>query len=118
MPNAPILEVSGKDMVRGGPRVVKVTEAHVREALREPVQAILEVVLRALEKTPPELAADIYRNGMLMAGGGSLLKGLDEYIARETRLKVFVDKDPLTTVLRGTAKAMLDRETYRSVFIN
>jgi rod shape-determining protein MreB len=55
---------------------------------------------------------------MLMAGGGSLLKGLDEYIARETRLKVFVDKDPLTTVLRGTAKAMLDRETYRSVFIN
>ena len=118
MPNAPILEVSGKNMVRGGPRVVKVTEAHVREALREPVQAILEVVLRALEKTPPELAADIYRNGMLMAGGGSLLKGLDEYIARETRLKVFVDKDPLTTVLRGTAKAMLDRETYRSVFIN
>ena len=53
-----------------------------------------------------------------MAGGGSLLKGLDQYIARETRLKVFVDKDPLTTVLRGTAKAMLDRETYRSVFIN
>lgn len=69
----------------------------------EPVQAILGAVLRALEKTPPELAADIYRNGMLMAGGGSLLKGLDQYIAQETRLKVFVDKDPLTTVLRGTA---------------
>lgn len=117
-PNAPSLEVSGKDLVRGAPRVVTVTEGHLREALREPVQTILNTVLRALEKTPPELAADIYRNGMLMAGGGSLLKGLDQYIARETRLKVFVDKDPLTTVLRGTARAMLDRQTYHSVFIN
>jgi len=117
-PNAPVLEVSGKDLVRGAPRVVKVTEGHVREALREPVQAILGAVMRALEKTPPELAADIYRNGMLMAGGGSLLKGLDQFIARETRLKVFVDKDPLTTVLRGTARAMLDRKLYHSVFIN
>lgn len=117
-PNAPVLEVSGKDMLQGTPKVVTVTEGHIREALREPVQAILNVVLRALEKTPPELSADIYRNGMLMAGGGSLLKGLDQFIARETRLKVFVDKDPLTTVLRGTARAMLDRRTYHSVFIN
>lgn len=117
-PNAPVLEVSGKDMLQGTPKVVTVTEGHIREALREPVQAILNVVLRALEKTPPELSADIYRNGMLMAGGGSLLKGLDQFIARETRLKVFVDKDPLTTILRGTARAMLDRRTYHSVFIN
>lgn len=117
-PNAPVLEVSGKDLVCGAPRVVQITEGHIREALREPVQAILGAVLRALEKTPPELAADIYRNGMLMAGGGSLLKGLDQYIAQETRLKVFVDKDPLTTVLRGTARAMLDRQAYHAVFIN
>ena len=75
-------------------------------------------MLRALEKTPPELSADIYRNGMLMAGGGSLLRGLDQFIARETRLKVFVDKEPLTTVLRGTARAMLDRRAYHTVFIN
>lgn len=117
-PYAPVLEVSGKDLVRGAPRVVKVTEGHIREALREPVQVILGAVMLALEKTPPELAADIYRNGMLMAGGGSLLKGLDQFIARETHLKVFVDKDPLTTVLRGTARAMLDRQLYKSVFIN
>ena len=117
-PNAPVLEVSGKDLVCGAPRVVQITEGHIREALREPVQAILGAVLRALEKTPPELAADIYRNGMLMAGGGSLLKGLDQYIAQETRLKVFVDKDPLTTVLRGTARAMLDRQAYHAVLIN
>lgn len=117
-PNAPALEVSGKDLIQGTPKVVTVTEGHIREALREPVQAILNAVLRTLEKTPPELSADIYRNGMLMTGGGSLLKGLDQFIARETHLKVFVDKDPLTTVLRGTARAMLDRKTYHSVFIN
>ncbi|MDR0816889.1 MAG: rod shape-determining protein [Desulfovibrio sp.] len=117
-PNAPALEVSGKDLIQGTPKVVTVTEGHIREALREPVQAILNAVLRTLEKTPPELSADIYRNGMLMTGGGSLLKGLDQFIARETHLKVFVDKDPLTTVLRGTARAMLNRKTYHSVFIN
>ena len=117
-PNAPALEVSGKDLVQGTPKVVTVSEGHIREALREPIQAILETVLRALEKTPPELSADIYRNGMLMVGGGSLLKGLDQFIARETRLKVFVDKEPLTTVLRGTARAMLDRRAYHTVFIN
>lgn len=117
-PNAPVLEVSGKDRVRGAPRVIKLTEGHVREALREPVQAILDVVLRALEKTPPELAADIHRNGMLMAGGGALLKGLDTFISQATGLKVVVDREPLTTVLRGTARAMLDRQLYHSVFIN
>ncbi|WP_298032360.1 rod shape-determining protein [uncultured Desulfovibrio sp.] len=116
--NAPSLEVSGKDLVQGTPKVVTVSDGHIREALRDPIQAILETVLLALEKTPPELSADIYRNGMLMAGGGSLLKGLDQFIARETRLKVFVDKDPLTTVLRGTAKVMLDRRAYQAVFIN
>lgn len=117
-PNAPALEVSGKDMVQGTPKVITVTEGHIREALHETVHTILETVLQALETTPAELSADIYRNGMLMAGGGSLLKGLDQYIARETHLKVFVDRDPLTTVLRGTAKAMLDRKAYQDVFIN
>lgn len=116
--NAPALEVSGKDLVYGTPKTVTVTEGHIREALQDPIRAILNTVLRALETTPPELAADIHRNGMLMAGGGSLLKGLDQYLSRETRIKVFVDKDPLTTVLRGTARAMLDRKAYRAVFIN
>jgi rod shape-determining protein MreB len=117
-PNSPALEVSGKDLVQGTPKVVRVTEGHIREALREPLQIILDAVVRTLEKTPPELAADIFRNGMLMAGGGSLLRGFDQFIARETQLKVFVDKNPLTTVLRGTARVMLDRKTYRSAFIN
>ena len=117
-PEAPVLEVSGKDLVQGRPRAVTVSEGHIREALAEPVQAIRDTVLRALEMTPPELAADVSRNGLLLAGGGALLKGLDQYLARETRLRVFVDNDPLTTVLRGTARAMTDRKGHASVFIN
>lgn len=117
-PNAPSLEVSGKDLVHGTPRTITVSGGHIREALAEPLQAVRDVVLRALEATPPELAADVGRNGMLMAGGGALLKGLDQYLARETRLRVFVDREPLTTVLRGTARAMSDRRGFASVFIN
>lgn len=118
MPNAPILDVSGKDVVLGTPKVVRVSEGHVREALRDCTKAILNALFNALEKTPPELAGDIYRNGLLLAGGGALLKGLDQLIARETRLKVIVDNDPLTTVLRGTGKTLDDREFYSQVYIN
>ena len=117
-PDAPVLEVSGKDLVQGRPTAVTVSEGHIREALSEPLQAVRDTVLRALEMTPPELAADVSRNGLLLAGGGALLKGLDQYLARETRLRVFVDEDPLTTVLRGTARAMADRKGFASVFIN
>lgn len=114
----PALEVSGKDAVHGTPKVITVTDGHIREALKEPVQLILTTVFQALEKTPPELSADIYRTGMLMAGGGSLLKGLDTYIGKAINLKVVVDDEPLTTVLRGTAACMMDRKTYKDVFIN
>lgn len=116
--DSPGLEVSGKDLVQGMPRAVAINEGHIREALADTVKAIRNALLQALEKTPPELAADVARNGILMAGGGSLLKGLDQYLARETHLKVIVDKDPLTTVLRGTSRAMLNREEFKSAFIN
>jgi len=116
--NSPGLEVSGKDLVQGMPRAIAITEGHIREALADTVRAILRALLQALEKTPPELAADVARNGILLAGGGSLLRGLDQYLARETHLKVFLDKDPLTTVLRGTSRAMLDRVQFKSAFIN
>lgn len=117
-PNSPGLEVSGKDLVQGMPKAIAINEGHVREALADPLRGILNALLQALDKTPPELAADVARNGILLAGGGSLLKGLDQYLARETRLKVFLDSDPLTTVLRGTANAMLNRSEFSSAFIN
>ena len=111
-------EVMGKDAVLGTPKTVSVSEAHVREALRDPLQAIAGAVLRALEMTPPELAADIYERGMLLAGGGGLLRGLDQYLAAAAHIPVRVDDDPLTTVLRGSARAMRDKRTYEDLFIN
>lgn len=112
------LNVSGKDVVQGVPRVISISDGQVREALSQIVRMIGESVLRVLESTPPELASDIFRSGILITGGGSLLRGLDAYIAQETKVNVMRDKEPLTTVLRGTAKAMLERESYRLVFIN
>ncbi len=115
---APSLEVSGKDLREGRPRSITINDGHIREALAEPLQAILNTVLSALEKTPPDLVCDIERNGLLLTGGGALLKGLDQFLGRETRLKIFVDNDPLTTVLRGTAKTMLERKKFASAFIS
>lgn len=111
-------DVMGKDVVLGTPKTVTVSEAHVREALSDSLQAIAGAVLRALEMTPPELAADIYERGMLLAGGGGLLRGLDQYLAAAARIRVTVDDDPLTTVLRGSATAMRDKTTYEDLFIN
>ncbi len=118
MPNAPLLDVSGKDLALGTPKVIRISEGHVREALRDCLRIIINAIFNALEKTPPELAGDIYRNGLLLAGGGALLKGLDQLIAQETRLKVIVDDDPLTTVVRGTGKTLTDLRGYSQVFIN
>jgi rod shape-determining protein MreB len=118
LPQALVAEVKGKDMVLGTPKVIRISDSHIREALRETTNAILSALFKALERTPPELAADIARNGVLLAGGGALLKGLDQLIARETRLKVLVDSDPLTTVLRGTGRTLEDRKFYSRVYIN
>ncbi|MDY7001886.1 MAG: rod shape-determining protein, partial [Thermodesulfobacteriota bacterium] len=84
----------------------------------EPVTAIVMAIKRALEKTPPELVGDIANNGMLLAGGGALLKGLDQLISKETNLNVIVDEDPLTTVVRGTGRTMDDQKSYSKVYIN
>lgn len=118
LPEQLMVEVSGKDMVSGTPKVVRVTDGHVREALQEPVRVIIMAIRKALEKTPPELSADIASNGMLLAGGGALLKGLGALVSRETRLKVIIDDDPLTTVVRGTGRTLDDRKFYGRVYIN
>jgi rod shape-determining protein MreB len=113
-----VVEVSGKDMVSGTPRTVRVTDGHVREAMMDPVRAILLAVHKALEKTPPELAADIASNGILLTGGGALLKGLDSLIHKSTGLTITIDSEPLTTVVRGTGKTLTDQDTYSNVYIN
>jgi len=112
------MEVAGKSLIDGTPATVTVTDEHVREAIREPVNIIVNAVMKALEKTPPELVTDISRNGLLLAGGGALLKGLDARISQVSNLSVMLDDAPLTTVVRGTGRAMEDRLRYRDVFIN
>ena len=110
--------VAGKNLVDGNPKSIILNDSHVREAIREPVAAIVAAVRRALEKTPPELVADIATNGMLLAGGGALLKGLDRLITQQTSLVVHIDDDPLTTVVRGTGRSLEDEATFSKVYIN
>lgn len=113
-----VAEVAGKNLVTGTPQSVRITDGHIREALAEPVRAIITAIRKALEKTPPELAADIGTHGMLLAGGGALLKGLDTLITQVTGLKVLIDEDPLTTVVRGTGRTLDDKKRYENVYIN
>jgi rod shape-determining protein MreB len=101
-----IMEVKGRDLVSGIPKTIKITGAKIREALEEPVTLIVEAVRLALEKTPPELAADIVDRGIYMAGGGSLLKGLDLLIAEETNLPVYVAENATDCVVLGAGKVL------------
>lgn len=101
-----VMEVKGRDLVSGIPKTIKITGAKIREALEEPVTLIVEAVRLALEKTPPELAADIVDRGIYMAGGGSLLKGLDLLIAEETNLPVYVAQNATDCVVLGAGKVL------------
>ena len=97
-----VMDVRGRDLVTGLPKTVEVTSIEIRDALNEPVAAIVEAVKVTLERTPPELAADIMDRGIVMAGGGSLLTGLDVLLAHETGMPVHLADDPLTAVVMGT----------------
>ncbi len=97
------MEVRGRDMVSGLPRKMILSSEEVREALQEPVQAIVEAVTRTLERAEPELAADLVENGITLAGGGALLRGIDTVLSSATGLDVVIAEDPLTCVARGTA---------------
>ncbi len=105
------LEVKGRDLVAGLPKAVTITSEEVREALQEPLRAIVEMAKMSLERTPPELAADLIEHGIVMAGGGSLLRGMDKLISEETGLPVHIADDPLTAVAVGTGK-VLDEIRY------
>ena len=97
------MEVRGRDMISGLPRKTVITAEEIRQALQEPLTAIIETVTRTLERTEPELAADLVDNGIVLAGGGALLRGIDEVISQATGLDVRVAEDPLTCVARGTS---------------
>jgi rod shape-determining protein MreB len=111
------MEVRGRDLMAGIPHTLKITSAEIREALAEPVNAIVEAVKRALEQTPPELSADILEKGIVMTGGGSQLRGLDELLRQETNLPVNVIDDPLVCVCKGTARILEDMDKYYKVLM-
>ncbi|MBO8128585.1 MAG: rod shape-determining protein [Peptococcaceae bacterium] len=110
-------EVRGRDLVNGLPKTVTVTSHEIYEALLEPVTSILEAIKQTLEKTPPELAADIMDRGIMMAGGGALLRGLDRLIAGETHMPVHLADEPLLAVAFGTGKVLENIEILRKVLI-
>lgn len=109
------LTVKGRDLVSGIPKNRTVTSIDVREAIKDTVDQIVSAVVRALEHTPPELGSDILERGIMLTGGGALLKGLDQRIRKAAELPAFVAEDPLTAVVRGTGKVLEDIEFYESV---
>ncbi len=111
--NDPTMEVRGSDMISGLPRRTTITAGEIREALQEPVGLIIDAVTRTLEKAAPELAADLVDNGITMAGGSSLLRGLTTVISNATGLDVVLAEDPLTCVARGTAVYLDNLEEWK-----
>lgn len=105
-------EVFGRDLLQGIPIAVKVNYREIAQALDRSISKIETAVINALENTPPELSADIYKTGIYMAGGGSLLRGLDKRISKKTKLKVHVAEDPLKAVARGTAIALKNFDKF------
>ncbi|MBW6497983.1 MAG: rod shape-determining protein, partial [Bacteroidales bacterium] len=108
----PDLPVHGRDMMTGIPKEITVGYQEIAHALDKSISKIEAAVLNALEMTPPELAADIFRTGIYMAGGGSLLRGLDKRIALKTKLPVHVAEDPLRAVARGTGIALKNFDKF------
>ncbi len=116
-PEEQTIEARGRDLVSGLPRIVRMTSTEIREAIAEPIAGIVEAVKMTLERTPPELAADIIDRGIVMAGGGSLLRGLDRLLAEETGIPVTLTDDPLGTVALGIGRALEELETLKKVLI-
>ncbi len=111
------VEVKGRDLVAGLPKTVSITSEEVREALQEPLRAILEIAKISLERTPPELASDLIEHGIVMAGGGSLLRGIDKLISEETGLPVHIAEDPLTAVACGTGMVLNELHYLKRVTV-
>lgn len=111
------IQVKGRDLVNGVPKTSEVSSIEIREGLHEPITQIVDAVKITLERTPPELSADILDRGIMLSGGGALLKGLDERLRLETNLPVHVAEDPLTTVVRGAGRVLENLSSFSKVLI-
>lgn len=112
-----MIAVKGRDLVSGIPKTIEVSSDEIRQALKDPVNNIVEAVKRALEQTPPELSADILDRGIIMTGGGSLLRGIDQIIRERTNVPVNVAEEPLLSVVKGTGMVLENVSKYESVLV-
>ncbi len=113
-----VMDIKGRDLISGIPKTITINENEIREALTEPINIILDTIRLALENTPPELAADIVDRGIVLAGGGALLRGIDLLIKQETGLPVIVAENPLTAIVIGVGKMLDELELLRRIAIN
>ncbi|MGL5695156.1 MAG: rod shape-determining protein [Peptostreptococcaceae bacterium] len=111
------MQIRGRDLISGLPKTVEISSTEVREALKEPISAIIDAIKSTLEKTPPELASDIMENGIMLTGGGALLRGLDKLVKQETGMPVRIAEDPLDCVALGTGKSVEDQEIFEKVLM-
>ena len=111
------MEIRGRDLISGLPKTMQISSSEVRDALRDPVNSIVDGIKSTLEKTPPELASDIMENGIMLTGGGALLKGLDKLVKEETGMPVKIAENPLDCVAIGTGKSVEDQEIFEKVLM-
>jgi len=109
------MEIRGRDLNTGLPKILQISSEQVREAIEEPISQIIDVIKVALEKTPPELSSDVMERGIILTGGGALIKNIDKLISVKTGIPVYITESPLNAVVRGTGKALDDLEKLKSV---
>ena len=109
--------IRGRDIISGLPKGVTVSGTHIRKAMKTSINAIVDAVKMTLEETPPELVADIYERGIMLAGGGSLLRGIDTLLTEECKMPVYVAEDPLSCVVRGTGIVMENLKALEDVLV-
>lgn len=112
------IEIRGRDLITGLPRNIQIRSSQIMEAMSESVYKIIDTVKQTLEKTPPELAADLVEKGIYLAGGGALIQNLDKILSNETNMPVYVANTPLECVVKGTGKTLEDLEKLKAVLIN
>ena len=112
------MEIKGRNLIEGVPKTVTITDEEIRNALSDGIGIIINAIKVALERTPPELSADIMDRGIVLTGGGALLKRLDKRLAAETGLPVFIAEDPLSSVVIGTSKMLTDFKLLRRICVH
>jgi rod shape-determining protein MreB len=111
------MSVQGRDLLTGKPKQVEISFREIAKALDKSILRIEDAVMETLSQTPPELAADIYNTGIYLAGGGSMLRGLDKRVSQKTDLPVYIAEDPLRVIVRGTGITLKDLERYKAVLL-